>query len=218
MDGITITRVSETKKGRMALFCGEEFLFSLDEETYHFYPVAEGQTLTAPELEKLRLLSETRKAKDKALDYLGLREYGSAELYDKLRLKFDEHSAAAAVARMEELGLLDDEAFALHRARALRDKKKSRREAARLLAEKGLDRDTIQAALDQVYREEDEEEALRSLIQRQYSRKLSQGKRDAVWAALARRGFPAQKIRAALAEWQGRQEQEDENDTGWEFP
>lgn len=218
MDGLTITRVSETKKGRMALFCGDEFLFSLDEETYHFYPVAEGQTLSAAELEKLRQLSDTRKAKEKALFYLGMREYGSTELYEKLRQKFDEHSSAAAVARMEELGLLNDEAFAAHRAQALKARKKSRREAARLLAEKGLDREVIQQALDEVYQEGDEEEALRALIERQYARKLSQGKRDAVWAALARRGFSARQIRAALEDWQSQNGGQEETDTGWDFP
>ena len=122
------------------------------------------------------------------------------------------------MARLEELGLLNDEAFAAHRAQALKARKKSRREAARLLAEKGLDRDVIQQALDEVYREGDEEEALRALIERQYARKLSQGKRDAVWAALARRGFSARQIRAALEDWQSQNGGQEETDTGWDFP
>ena len=217
MDGLTMTRVSETKKGRMALFCEEGFLFSLDEETYHFHPVAEGQTLSGAELEQLRLMSDTRKAKDKALDYLGLRSYGSTELYNKLCTKFDEHSAAAAVARMAELGLLDDEDFARRMAVSCHNMRRSRRDAAHRLSAKGLDRELIEQALDEVYQEGDEEEAILRLIERMYANKLRQGKRDNVRAALARRGFGSRPIREALSRWQeengGTTEEE-----GWEDP
>jgi len=217
LDGLTITRVSETKKGRMALFCEEGFLFSLDEETYHLHPVEEGEVLSPAQLEELRLLSDTRKAKDKALNYLSLREYGSTELYDKLRLKFDDHSAAAAVARMGELGLLNDESFARHKASWLKERRKSRREAARLLAQKGLDRDLIGRVIEEVYQEGDEEEALLALIGRQYDSKLRQGKRDAVWAALSRRGFAPGQIKAALRAWQEENAPQDEEES-WEDP
>lgn len=53
----------------------------------------------------LQAASETRRAKDKALGYLALRSYGSQELYEKLCLKFDGPSSAAAVAEMQRLGL-----------------------------------------------------------------------------------------------------------------
>ena len=51
--------------------------------------------------------------------YLALRSYGSQELYEKLCMKFDTPSSAAAVAEMQRLGLLDDAAFARARARHL---------------------------------------------------------------------------------------------------
>lgn len=217
MAGVVITRVSETKKGRMALFCEEGFLFSLDDETYHRRPVEEGETLAPEELEALRLSSDTRKAKDKALTYLSTRSYGSMELFEKLAAKFDEHSAAAAVARMNELGLLDDESFARRKAAALKERNKSRREAARQLAEKGLEKDLIETVLEEVYREGDEEESLLALIEKQYARKLEQGKRDTVWAALCRRGFAPGRVRAALERWQRKNAAEWE-ETGWEDP
>ena len=217
MAGVVITRVSETKKGRMALFCEEGFLFSLDDETYHRRPVEEGETLAPEELEALRLSSDTRKAKDKALTYLSTRSYGSMELFEKLAAKFDEHSAAAAVARMNELGLLDDENFARRKAAALKERNKSRREAARQLAEKGLERDLIETVLEEVYREGDEEETLLALIEKQYARKLEQGKRDTVWAALCRRGFAPGMVRAALERWQ-RENAAEWEETGGEDP
>ena len=71
----------------------------------------EGAALDAASLEALKEQSDTRKAKDKALGYLSLRDHASGELYDKLCRKFDARSAAAAVAEMQRLGLINDEKF-----------------------------------------------------------------------------------------------------------
>ena len=62
-----ITRISRTKKGRIALFCGEEFLFSVDDETFFSEHLAEGVRLDGPRLEELRRKSDAHRAKDKAL-------------------------------------------------------------------------------------------------------------------------------------------------------
>lgn len=46
-----------------------------------------------------------RRALDKAMEYLSLRDHSSGELYDKVRKKLeDDHAAAAAVARAWSLG------------------------------------------------------------------------------------------------------------------
>ena len=107
----------------------------------------EGAALDAASLEALKEQSDTRKAKDKALGYLSLRDHASGELYDKLCRKFDARSAAAAVAEMQRLGLINDENFARHRAKYLADQNRSPREIRRRLAEKGIDRDAVDTAL-----------------------------------------------------------------------
>ena len=134
-----LSKVTETKKGRMALFDDTgEFLFSVDAETYCKYGLCEGCELDAAALAGLQAASETRRAKDKALGYLSLRGYGSQELYEKLCLKFDGPSSAAAVAEMQRLGLLDDTAFAKARARHLAGQNRSAREIERRLNLLGL--------------------------------------------------------------------------------
>lgn len=209
METLRITRVSQTKRGRFALFSEDEFLFSVDSETFFAEHIQEGMELTAVQLEQLRAQSDTRKAKDKALQYLSLRDYASGELYDKLCLKFDPHSAAAAVAKMAELGLLNDEAFARHRAKYLLGQNKSRSQIARHLAEKGVDRETASAVLDELYEAAAQQDgpppevaaALR-VLEKGYSRKLALGQRENVLAALARRGFSISNARAAIELWQ----------------
>ena len=212
-ENIRITRIQKTKKDRFALFCGEEFLFSVDAETFFTRHLEEGMTFAPWELEGLRAASETRKAADKALQYLSLRDHASGELYKKLCQRFDEHSAAAAVAKAASLGLLDDEAFARRRAKALLQRSKSRREIARHLAEKGVARDTIDAVLEELYEPEEpdpdapdpETAAALALLRKSYARKLAEGRRENVLAALARRGFSYSAAREAMDLYQEEQ-------------
>ena len=199
-----LTQIKETKKGRLALFLDGEFVFSLDEDTFARANLHEGDDLEPWQVEELRKQSDTRRALDKAMDYLSLRDHASGELYQKLCRKFDEHSAAYAVARAGELGLLDDAGFARRRAAELLRKRKSRREILRDLAAKGIDRDTaaqaVEALYDAVPEGEDPELATaRALVERQYAAKLAAGKREQVAAALARRGFSHAVIREVLA-------------------
>lgn len=200
-----LTQIKETKKGRLALFLDGEFVFSLDEETFARANLHEGDDLESWQVEDLRKQSDTRRALDKAMDYLSLRDHASGELYQKLCRKFDAPSAAYAVARAGELGLLDDAGFARRRAAELLRKRKSRREILTDLAAKGIDRDTAAEAVEALYEcDEDGEDpelaTARALVQRHYAAKLAAGKRDQVAAALARRGFSHAIIREALAE------------------
>lgn len=205
-----ITRISRTKKGRFALFCGEEFLFSVDDETFFSEHLAEGLSLDGPRLEELRRKSDAHRAKDKALGYLAAREHASGELFQKLCRDFDEHTAAAAVAKMDELDLLDDGAFARRAAVWLLGKNKSRSEILRWMAQRGLDRELARQTLEEVFEERqadapeglgpDGAAALR-LVEKQYAAKLAAGKKQNVLAALARRGFSSGDARRAVELW-----------------
>ena len=136
-----ITAIQETKKGRLALFFDGEFAFSLDEETFAGADLHVDDEIDLCQVEELRRKSDTRRAIDRALDILALRDHAAGELYQKLCRRFDPHSAAAAVARAEELGLLNDADYARRRAAELLRKRKSRREIVADLNAKGIDRD-----------------------------------------------------------------------------
>lgn len=198
----TLTQISETKKGRYALFFDGEFAFSLDAGTFADADLHQDDELEPWQIEELRKKSDTRRALDKAMDFLALRDHAAGELYDKLCRKFDPHSAAAAVARVGELGLLNDEDFARRRAAELLRKRKSRREILLDLNKKGIDRDTAAAVVEALGDEEEDPDlaSARALVHRQYASRLAQGKEPQVAAALARRGFSHAVIRTVLAE------------------
>ena len=197
-----LTQISETKKGRYALFFDGEFAFSLDEGTFANAGLHKDDELEPWQIEELRKKSDTRRALDKAMDLLALRDHAAGELYDKLCRRFDPHSAAAAVARVGELGLLNDEDFARRRAAELLRKRKSRREILMDLNKKGIDRDIAAAVVEDLGGEEEDPDlaSARALVQRQYAAKLAQGKEPQVAAALARRGFSHGVIRTVLQE------------------
>ncbi len=202
-----LTQVKETKKGRIALFLDGEFAFSLSPELFADAALHTGDELTDAEAERLRGESDARRALDKAMDHLALRDHAAGELYQKLCRRFDADTAAAAVARAKELGLLDDEGVARRRAAELYARHKSRREILRDLAAKGIDSAAAQAAVGALYQTQDGEadpelESARALVRRQYARKLAEGRREQVAAALARRGFAHATIRAALQQAQ----------------
>ena len=219
-----LTQVKETKRGRYALFFDGEFAFSLDEDTFAMagrpnregagaFALHPGDELEEWQIHDLQTKSDTRKAVDKAMDLLALRDHAAGELYQKLCRSFDPHSAAAAVAKMQELNLLDDAGFARRRAAeqlirgGLPPKRKSRRAILDDLHAKGIDRGTAAEAVEALFAqsEENEEENpelanARALVERHYAAKLAQGKWQQVAAALARRGFSHSVIRQALAD------------------
>lgn len=187
MGEIRITRIKETRRGRFALFSQDEFLLSVDGETLAKSGLEEGSSITDGELSLLKEGSDTRRAKDQALRYLSLRAYGEQELYAKLCLKYDEHSAAAAVATMRELALLDDELFAQEKAKGLAMRGKSSAEIRRKLVSLGLERQLINRAL-QAAAPDDTATAV-AILHKSYAEKLRQGDVQKVKAVLARKGF-----------------------------
>ena len=142
------------------------------------------------------------------MDYLSLRDHAAGELYQKLCRKFDAHSAAYAVAKAGELGLLNDAGFARRRAAELLRKHTARRDILNELLLKGIDRDTAAEVVEELFAADEsgtnpELETARALVQRQYAAKLVAGRRDLVAAALARRGFDRSVIRQVLEESEG---------------
>ena len=133
-----------------------------------------------PEEEKC---ADPAKARARALDALASREMSSAE--------------------MVERDYVNDDRYAEARAHSLLAARKSRRAAAQNLRQKGLSGAQIEQALESVYApdedgESPELEAAAALVQSRYMKKLTDGRRDLVVAALQRRGFAYSVIKEAI--------------------
>ena len=130
---------------------------------------------------------------------LARRAHSKWELRRKLRMKgFGAEAVDSAMARLVELGYLDDSSFAKGLVRH-RSALRGPRAISAELAAKGIDRAEAEAALAEFDTEAQLASATR-LAKRLYSRKTRLGYREmleAIGTKLLRRGFPAQVVRAA---------------------
>ena len=156
-----------------------------------------GQELSDAEITRLRSLDEQERAYEQVLRFLRYRPRSQAEVERYLRRKrFAEEIVTHVMARLQEAGYLDDEAFARFWVEnRQRFRPRSRRALGIELRQKGVEQDIIQ----EVVGEQDDEEAAwqavearlsrwRGLNEEQLQRKLND--------FLGRRGFAHETIRA----------------------
>jgi len=193
-----ITDVRMTKRGRVALYVEGEFLLSMHPDVFAVSGLSVGSEVDTESLETLSAEAELKKAKEKALNLLSYKEYTTKQLTDRLKRHTDEESAEQAVARMEELGLLDDDDYAERFARDLSERKKFgilriRQE----MRQRGLTNEQIEYATSLL--RSDPEEKMREIIARKYPLSYEDEKvRRRAFSALMRMGYPAAEVRRVL--------------------
>ena len=197
---MTITELRK-RRGRLYLLVIDgEPAMTVDVRTFEESPYKVGSSLSDEELKSLLDESERRRAKEKALYLLSLRDYSRVELERKLQQEAGTQTAAETAARMEELGLLNDEAYAGRLARDLiRRRHYPKRRACQELCARGLDRETAQSAVEEV--DSDDVQQALALIHKKYYNKLGDESRQKTMAALARFGFSSDVIRRAIEEF-----------------
>lgn len=149
--------------------------------------------------------SAAQRTYDRALDLLAVRARAARDLARTLVRKGESpRHVEAAVVRLQELGFLDDAAFARQFARAkLAGPGFSRRRLQAELARRGVAREVVDAALADVLA--DEEVDADAVIDRVAAKKLRtlaglsrEVQRRRLYAFLARRGYDPDEIRAAM--------------------
>lgn len=196
LNNITITDITKTRKGFNALFSDDEFLFSVDDIILHRNNIQIGSCFTQQELACISKQSLDAKATDKAYSLLSTRMHSKKELYDKLVKKYDAENAEFAVAKMEELGLVNDAVFAQVKADyMLNVKSQSLAAVKRKLTSLGIDKDIINSVLLN-FELDNQIDDITRLLQTKYMSKLSAP--DKVVASLLRKGFRYGEIRRAF--------------------
>lgn len=159
------------------------------------------QRFSDDELEELVKESERRRAKSRALWLLSRQNYCSGALLKKLCAVFSEEAAQYATARMCELKLIDDQAYAQRLAEAMIcEKGIAPKRAPYLMAAKGVD---LQLAKEVVQsREDDPRVQIAEIIERKYLPKIRDPKgAERTVAALQRKGFSWSDIRAVMQKY-----------------
>ena len=195
-----ITDIRPRRKGLSALYLDGEYAVSLDTQTLLEHRINTGCELSDEDLRELIEMSSERRAKEKALWLISYRDHSKKELKDKLVRTCDADAADKAVARMEELGLVNDDKFARQYARRLLlEKKLTRRAAAFELTRKGIDRETAEKVLGEI--DVDYRGNIREIIEKKYRNVQDEKVKRRAVAALQRLGYGWDDIKAVLEEY-----------------
>lgn len=202
---ITSLRQTAPERVSIALSNGEEIASTVgvvaDLRLYR------GQELDTDRLEEIRNASALALLKGKALEILSRRPLSSKELNDKLVQKgADPRSAAACVRWLLDQRLLDDESYAAAVVRHYTAKGYGPGRIRQELSRRGVPRDYWDEALGQRL---DNTEKIDKLIAARLHDPDDRDEVRKVTAALFRRGFGWDEIRAALARFSAEAEIED---------
>lgn len=187
-----ITDVRE-RRGKARVFLDGEFWAELDVGTVLERGLREGVALSYEELDEVRMAGERALAMNRALNLLGYRARSSGEIRQRLgRSEYAEETIESVIARLQEIGYLDDEQYARDLAR-----EKSRRYGPKRvygdLRKCGLDEASASRIVEDEFAGRSEsEEAFEAAARRYNSREGSLAQARRVYGFLMRRGYSAE--------------------------
>lgn len=195
---------------RVSVYLDDEFAFGAHEDVVVKYGLRVGQTLTPEDRRDIEADEQYVRAKQRALDYLAHKPRTEQEVRRKLR----ERDVAPfvvdqVIARLQELDYLDDEAYAHEYAHNRFSNKgygpiRIRRE----LEERGVNRAVADAAVDDLFAEEDATAAAREHAENRWPRLAGEddprSRKQKMYRYLRRRGFTTDTIYTVLDELERR--------------
>ena len=197
-----LTAAEPRRKGLTQLFLDGEAAVKIDTEIFVRSGLKPGDELTDDELHRLIEASDARRAQEKALYLLEYRSHSKKELAEKIaRTAASKEAAQAAADRMEELGLIDDEAYARELARVLFTRKRyGKIRVKQELRQKGIANELIEGLLAEYGDEDEALENLREILARKYPDWVGDERtRRRAFAGLQRLGYSYELIRRAMA-------------------
>lgn len=198
---MTVVSLQKQKKHLTAVGFDNGTELLLDNDVCSLHCLHTGDILTDEKAGELKHESDYVRAKSRALWYLDRASHTEKALYDKLvRAGFEKTACAEVIARFVELGLVDDRRFAENFAERCIDSGISKREAVYKMTVKGVPRDIAYEAVNAL--DTDEEEQIRTLLQKKYLSKLaSENGTQKVYAALIRKGFSFSAVKNVLKKY-----------------
>ena len=198
-----LTAAEPRRKGLVQLYLDGQPGPKIDEEVFVLSRLKAGAELTQEELEDLVERSDARRAREKALYLLEHRSHSKRELTEKIaRTAASRQAAQAAADHLEEIGLIDDRAYAESYARELVVRKRyGLRRVRQELARKGISRELVEEILAPYGEDGDSfRENIAQVLERRYPlwQQDEKVRRRAV-AALQRLGYSYDQIRETMS-------------------
>lgn len=208
---MTVTDISPRRKSKVAItlsppppqnlvgaeYEGEKLL--IDKTIAARCNIAKGVALTLDDINQLIYVSESFRAKQRAIWLLSGQDYSEKGLYEKLLKYFTPKASAFAVAQMLERGYVNDKKFATKLLEKFKSNNLSKRQISVKLMQKGISKEIIDSVLkNEDVKDTDFERAL-EIIKTKYIKKLgTKEDRQKTFTALMRRGFLSEDIKKAI--------------------
>lgn len=206
-----ITAIEPRRKSLEQLYIDGEPAVKLDRFLLVKRGIKAGMEITDEELQELIAASDERRAREKALYLLEYRAHSKKELIDKIaRTTSTREAAEKAAEKMQEIGLIDDRAYAEAFAKTLIKRKKyGLWRVKQELRMKGISSEiTEDILLD--YEDEDYTETISAFLLKKYPEYAEdEGEKRRAVAALQRRGYGYDQIRSAMQAIRDKEDFED---------
>ena len=191
---------SQRKKGRFLLTLEDGTILRVTEEELLRFGLREGMDLDSDLLSEIQKSAKSSDTKVRAANMISARPLSKQELQKRLVQKGSgEEDAAAAVEWLEDLGAVNDEAYAATLVRHYSARGYGVLRIREELRRRGVPRELWDNALEE---RPESSETLDALIQKKCKGDLSDPKeRKRVADSLMRRGFSWNEVRAALGRY-----------------
>jgi regulatory protein len=200
---ITMVEKQKRNKYRYNLFINDEYAFSVHEDTMIKHRLFKGERIQRERMQQILHDEEKHKAYSKALRMIGRRPHSIQEIKRKLKeLGFEPDIINSSLEKLQQQNYINDEDF----AKALTEsrisyQRKGRNYVRQELQQRGISKDLIQGAIDQINPEEEYQAAL-TLAKKKWdlTTGTNQDKSRKTLSFLMRRGFTGAVVSKVMQE------------------
>ena len=196
-----ITEIKKDKKHTVRVGFDNGKYFNFDLDYWNTLCLHEEEEIDEGNITYHLKESDYIRAKSRGMWFLDRADYSEKTLYEKIVAGGISTAAAArAVARLKELGLVDDEKLARRLAEQMSNSNISKRESYAKLYNKGIPTSVIKFVLEDI--EFDELSQILAVIEKKYRAKMDTKENiQKVYAALIRKGFSYSAVRDVIKKY-----------------
>ena len=196
-----ITSLESVKGKKSRIYLDGEFAFTLYQKEIRYYEMKEEMELSQTQYEQILEETVLRRAKLRCLNLLQAMDRTEFQMRQKLRqAEYPEEVVERAIAYAKEYRYVDDRRYAEQYIRCFREKK-SRQQIMQELQKRGIDRNTVQEALNESEPVDECKQILKWMEKKRFDPENADYKECQKFCAfLARKGFSAENIRRICTE------------------
>ncbi|MDO4453268.1 MAG: regulatory protein RecX [Eubacteriales bacterium] len=194
---VTLTEPVDSKKSR--IYLDQEFAFILYRQEMISYHISEGAEISEEQYRKILEETILRRAKLRCLNLLKTMDRTETQLRQKLKQgEYPEEIIERAIEYVKGYRYVDDERYARQYVHCFCEKK-SRYQIIQELMRRGIERETIEQALEENPDIDETEQIQKWMEKRKFDPENADVReRQRFYGFLMRRGFSAESIRKAL--------------------